>query len=347
MESTEKRTRVAILKYFIAILTFILLLTACSTPKITKYQSTLDSSSTHVSIVADPQIHNVYGHALKQMWLFSDLVSKVASRPAELNILAPFVLDELTSKSLISTQPDNLAIVLGDGTNIGCSGEYDEFNKTLNKALFEKGNWLMAHGNHDSYMMGTTNGYVISQDIVADKGEEFWPPKIKKNNLPADVSWWNYQKYASGELNWRDSCFRYSEEIDKYSPMNKIRWLSRYLTHLKSSIENIDINTKMVDHDDSDDFNIYVIKTSDDTYIGDRAFSARGRWYEPIYTVRGSNKSRIPDNVYTTKAFESYIVQSVELDAYNRMLIIDTSVCRYARSGIKHPLENAGLDSCI
>lgn len=43
-------------------------------------------------LLADPQVHNVHGAALKQMFPIADFASKVAIRPAEVNLLAPLVL---------------------------------------------------------------------------------------------------------------------------------------------------------------------------------------------------------------------------------------------------------------
>ncbi|WP_312710512.1 hypothetical protein, partial [Stenotrophomonas sp.] len=64
-------------------------LAACSASALGAEETT---SATQVFFLADPQIHNVYGAALKQMFPVSNWVSGVAIRPPEVNLLAPLVL---------------------------------------------------------------------------------------------------------------------------------------------------------------------------------------------------------------------------------------------------------------
>src|SRR3954466_12076428 len=89
-----------------------------------------------VLFIADPQFHNMYGVGLRQMLPLADFFARVAIRPPELNLLAPYAFANLLSqaeKANGGVMP--LVVVLGDATNIACSGEFDDFVKVMNEAV--------------------------------------------------------------------------------------------------------------------------------------------------------------------------------------------------------------------
>ena len=62
-------------------------------------------------------------------------------------------------------------------------GRYALFRAAL--AGFRTVPVLMAHGNHDSYLMGTVNSYVPGRDVGG------WRPEAMASaDLPVDESWW-------------------------------------------------------------------------------------------------------------------------------------------------------------
>jgi Calcineurin-like phosphoesterase len=104
-----------------------------------------------VLFAADNQFHNIYTDANFFSIRLSDVISKVAIRPAALNLFSPelfrFILNQNKSRILIH---------LGDALNLGCRNEWDKFTETLNSVNHQQ--WVMAPGNHDFYSYGVTSG---------------------------------------------------------------------------------------------------------------------------------------------------------------------------------------------
>lgn len=293
------------------------------------------SSSYPVLFVADPQIHNIYGVGLKQMQPIADWVSGVAIRPPEMNVLAPVSLAYIleSGRELLPEQ-DSMTIVLGDGTNIGCSNESERFKSVMNASVngsSDKALWLMAHGNHDSYMMGTVNSYKPTDSAEGASLEtmqnDVWPPDTtwyKPLNLPTNISTKVFGK------NWSDACF----DGEGSTPMNKVRWLSRYLLHLQehgllpiagSSTESpVTINATI----------------NERTRLAKSNFQLKGRWYRPEAGETISETNFLP-------VWKSFIVQTADISPAHSVLIIDTSVCESAFGGFSLPRTNAGTRACI
>lgn len=289
-------------------------------------------------IVADPQIHNIYGMELKQMLQMSDVVSKVAIRPPELNILAPLILPHLVSEAQKTATPKAI-FLLGDATNIACSGEYLRFAESIEAAKPDGVPLFLAHGNHDSYLMGTVNSY----GPVACTPE--WPPNFTSaENEPVDVSWWaeTPKINSSHKRNWKDACYQ-STDVSKESssPMNKSQWLAKYLAALKlDGLVKTTSEPPMETNKVTDRFELaYTFKP--DSKLAKYAFKAKGFWYPPKFVDFPTS----PETDFM-RVSKSFIVQSVDFDD-SRVIIIDTSVCESAVGGGKFQSTNAGSNACV
>lgn len=290
-------------------------------------------STKPIAFIADPQIHNIYGLGLKQMSAISDIVSKVAVRPPELNILAPLVLETLTAES--SSQYDNHAIVvLGDATNIACSGEYETFLKSIQAGRTQNLPLFMAHGNHDSYLMGTVNHY-----FPLDSQTDWKPKNMGGSMLPTDESWWGTTAISSSHYsNWRDGCFQpVSSTSNQSTPMNKSRWLAKYIDFLKN--DGLFLVAGDEKTESTNDSVVMIFSSAEGSILNKLNFSAKGRWYRPKF-------GDTPSESYFTSTYKSFLVQSIDFDK-TRMIIIDTSLCEKARGGWMFFFSNAGQNACI
>ena len=106
--------------------------------------------SLQVVLVADNQLHHLYGDPV---WLrsgFTDQLVPVAIRPVQLDVYAPSIL-----RWIVTTYADKRPLIhLGDALDIACTVEFDAFKKIMDQA--GRG-WVMAPGNHDGYYFG--NGH--------------------------------------------------------------------------------------------------------------------------------------------------------------------------------------------
>ena len=287
--------------------------------------------------LADPQGHNVYGSALKQMFPIADFASKVAIRPAEMNLLAPLVLRHaLETGSTAQAGRNKVVVVLGDGTNIGCSGEAEVFDDEFKRmpGLVR----LMAHGNHDSYLMGTVNSYgpVKSSEAIPhamlDAGTV----------LPVDEGWWkptDEPVVKSRNLmyrNWRDACYKPgTPSRSPGTPMNKVRWLARYAESLSAhGLIQFPAGTTP-----SGGLR-YVGSTEPLKPLAALNYRSLGVWYRPEV---GDDA---PVDGYR-RTWNSFLVQVVDVSNTHTLVLIDTSVCANARGGISMWKSNAGTNSCI
>lgn len=296
-----------------------------------------DSSLVAFVTVADPQIHNVYGSSLKQMFGVSDVASKVAVRPPELNILAKYSLESLITRSLKIGSKSDMVFVLGDATNVACSGEYESFYQSITNSTANN-IWLMAHGNHDSYLMGTTNSYTLHDDIASKQPNDYWPPVVSSNGLPADSSLWNKTEQPAGEMNWRDACLQYSAS----TPMNKISWMAKYIKHIAKYGVTVESQSKLV----HDKYNKYKISSRPNSSIAGRPYLLIGEWFEPTF-YKQNGQVRLPSESFLLKPYGSYFVQAYSIDDNTVMVLLDTSVCIHARAGEYFYNENAGTHACI
>lgn len=284
--------------------------------------------------LADPQVHNVQGVALKQMFPTADWVSKVAIRPPELNLLAPLALrDALQAGQAVPGNTTDLVVVLGDGTNIACSGEADAFDREFARARPGTVR-LMAHGNHDSYLMGTVNSY-------GPWGTNTRPP-TPPGEFPVDEAWWNptdAPTVTGGSgfgRNWLDACYRPAADgLAAGTPMNKPRWLARYLDSLKP--HGLELHGEGSAPHDGRRFSAAA---RPGTALAALNYRALGTWYAPRPSAHGRDADY-------ARAWNSFLVQAADVGERHTLVLIDTSVCQNARGGLAFLWSNAGTSSCV
>jgi 3',5'-cyclic AMP phosphodiesterase CpdA len=275
-------------------------------------------------VVADPQLHNIHGLSLKQMAPAADFVSGVAIRPPELNILAPLVFDQALQKGL-KNDPDVL-LVLGDVANIGCSGEVEQFYGVVQGQAGRLPPVIMAHGNHDTYLMGTLNTY-----FPMDDAEGWKPATMQASAVPTDESWWDQPGPTTSlaKPGWRDGCYHPGTAS---APMNKSRWLAKYMASLERwgavARPGSAAGTAVP----------LTIEATPGSALAGLNYRAEGMWHRPAFRARPSESD-------FNAAYRSYIVQRFDLGKTSTV-VIDTSVCENARS-ITMPVTNAGTWACI
>ena len=179
-------------------------------------------------MVADPQIHNVYADRLFQMSVIADLGTGVARRPPELNLLARYALEDLLARGRVGLPEDSPVVALGDATHVACTSEWDEFTEAMDRGLGEGSVWLMAHGNHDSYLMGVANDWVPGW--IPGGG----PLQMRTSMYPTEESWWGAPTSPAEfqGTGWKPACFT-GADADGGLPLNKVRWLAAYMAHLR------------------------------------------------------------------------------------------------------------------
>lgn len=289
-----------------------------------------------IFFLADSQIHNVYGTSLKQMFPAADRVSRVAIRPPEVNLLAPLTLRHALDRADRNAAGDaGVVVVLGDGTNIGCSGEADEFDAEFAR-LQPRVIRLMAHGNHDTYMMGTVNSYVPTASTALS------PLQMTTSALPVDEAWWHHRQ-APAEAgtsmigrNWLDACFApNSTNGTPSTPMNKVRWLARYA----ASLAPFGLVEK-ADGPSGDAAVAYSQSALPGSPLARLNYRGRGVFYRPSL---GTGRN---DQDYA-RSWNSFLVQAIDISPNHTLVLIDTSVRPVARGGLPFAWTNAGTRSRI
>ncbi|NIR30311.1 MAG: hypothetical protein GWN84_13575 [Gammaproteobacteria bacterium] len=117
-----------------------------------------------MALIADNQIHHLYGDPV---WLRSGLTDRyvsVAIRPVQLDYYAPAILQWVT-ENVGDRRP---LVHMGDALNAGCVWEWETFLGIMNQT--DRG-WVMAPGNHDAYYFG--NGHFALDEWlrVCDVGD--------------------------------------------------------------------------------------------------------------------------------------------------------------------------------
>lgn len=293
------------------------LVAAASLPSCAKLlrRSLLDEKEAPlVFVIADPQVHNVTGGFLRQEALIADRFAGVARRRPELNILAPYLFEDALARGL-AAGPD-LTLVLGDVSDVACVQEHEAVTGIV-EAHADGGLVLFAHGNHDTYLMGTVNSYGP-------------PPELERPSpggpRPSAASWWKYDpEVATGysDKAWPSACLGPDGKLDDHHyPMNKGAWISRTIDWLAR-------------------YDVAISST--------RIDEAKA----PRYALRGNNGKIFVEGEWSpmdmqdrAASYLSYLVQLVEFPTY-RLVIIDTSVCETATGGIPFLFNNAGNHGCI
>lgn len=291
-----------------------------------------------VLVVADPQIHNVYGYRLRQTSRMADAVSKVAIRPPEQNLIAPHALEHILRQGAPGNQ--EVVLLLGDATNVACSSEYEEFDAAMQDGSGAGTLWLAAHGNHDSYMMGTVNNWIPADSINSTWANAGWDAiDMPRSQVPTDEAWWGsgYVPDGNDGPSWNGVCYR-PDSAGGGTPMNKVMWMRKYLDGLVShglEIPGPPLAAEVPAWPEPIDLDFYV---RPGTRLASIRYRAVGEWTPPHF-------GDAPSRSNFTRTANSFIVQSAEFDEYS-LLLIDTSVCGDVDGGFLFT-KSAGSIACL
>lgn len=185
------------------------------------------SISRRVVLIADNQLHHLYG---QPVWIQSGLTNRVvnvAIRPLQLDVWGPELLREIIGKYARR----ELVIHLGDALDVACTTEWERFVAIMSGA--RRGGWLMAPGNHDAYYFG--NGHFMKsewkkacEDGLDDGGQPQGAPLTKDRFVDAYLTALSDQpshgfSRSTSETTWTasksDTALRKIEwKIDEHSP---------------------------------------------------------------------------------------------------------------------------------
>lgn len=304
-------------------------LAACATPA--AIRSNFYNPAASVLFFADPQIHNVYGGDVRQTMGEADFFVGVARRHPETNLLARHGMQDLISRGLAGAHPaaPPLLVVLGDATNAGCTGEFESFRKAIDAV---KGDRIMlfAHGNHDSFLMGTVNYYQSTtkdMDISEFRGKRF----------PVDSTWWGKIVTPTPETQngWKPLCH---DSVAKSTPMHKVQWMAKYLDTLIAAPAKLELKEEQQPGPGRLGFSG---SGKPGSRLAAMNFDLRGEWTPPDHEDDG-----------LLKTYDSFFVQAVDIGATHRLILIDTSACAtiprsWLFPKIRFFSQNAGLAGCI
>jgi hypothetical protein len=285
-----------------------------------------------VLFMADAQIHNVYGGQVFQTTAIADKVSHVAQRHPEINLLSRYALQDFIARgeAMAPASSPPMMVMLGDAANAACTGEYERFMKTAKGGNPER-IVLIAHGNHDSYLMGTINYY---QPVVS--GIDFG--KFRDAVLPVDESWWPPveapKKPGSG---WRPLC--YQDQESRSAPMHKIQWMAKYLNSLAHPRAGGAGDLELLPGAASGRELSFSGTGRAGTPLGALAYRVRGVWIRP-------EASGIVDT------YNSFLVQAVDVGQTHRLILVDTAACAnfdaaWTRGLPQYARQNAGFTACM
>lgn len=104
------------------------------------------------TLMADNQIHHLFGDPYWVRTELADRVVKEAIRPVQLDLFGPDLLGWALARPSTRYMP---VLHLGDALDVGCHGELTRFFEVMQGAA---AGWFMVPGNHDFYFVG--NGHV-------------------------------------------------------------------------------------------------------------------------------------------------------------------------------------------
>jgi hypothetical protein len=286
-----------------------------------------------VLFMADAQIHNVYGGEVKQTWGVSDWFSGVAQRHPEMNLLSGYALQDFLARGEQQAGPGAapFAVMLGDATNAACTGEFERFMQAAkggnpNRIL------LIAHGNHDSYLMGTVNYWQAPLDGID-------LARFRDGALPPDASWWpdiRLKEGAAGQ-GWLALCH---QSRGKSAPMNKIQWMAKYLQSL--AVPSADGTSALEPGVAGKDKATFSGRGKPGTALGAVDYRVKGEWIRPTTARHG-----------LADTYDSFLVQAVDVGARHRLILVDTAACAWYQRGWwarlvpRFGVQNAGLSACM
>lgn len=312
-------------------LSALLLLAGCAGTTAIQADSARDAGASSVLFFADPQIHNIYGGGVRQTKPEADLAAGVARRHPETNLLARYAMQDLIERGTAQLAPSDpaLVVVLGDATNAACTGEFQRFMDSAAKAKGKRV-MLMAHGNHDSFLMGTINYWQSMRDparLVPFRDAPF----------PVDATWWDTMGTPTHQTSsgWRALCYQ-SAAVDS-TPMHKIQWLAKYM----DSLTGPDAGLELTQQGSANGRTMFSGHGKPGSPLAATNFALKGEWIRPDAAGDGLQKT-----------YDSFIVQAVDIGTTHRLVLVDTSACAswpaqwYLRR-IRYAAQNAGVKGCM
>jgi hypothetical protein len=114
-----------------------------------------------VFLVADNQLHNVYGEPVQLLRSgLADKIVPTAIRPVQLDFYGQDFL-----KWLVESRGKRYRIVhIGDANDFSCTGEFKRFAEIMRQA---KKGWVMAPGNHEGFFFGNEHRDATNDDWLA------------------------------------------------------------------------------------------------------------------------------------------------------------------------------------
>ena len=130
--------------------------------------------SQRVLLVADNQLHHLYGGPLWVRSGFTTQLVSVAIRPLQQDFFGHSILTWILENF---AKADLMPVIhLGDALDVGCSGEFDRFVEIMTEALATGSTnnlpqpWVMAPGNHDAYLMGNSYEKMSTWEEACERG---------------------------------------------------------------------------------------------------------------------------------------------------------------------------------
>lgn len=289
-----------------------------------------------VLFMADAQIHNVYGGEVKETLGVADWFSGVAQRHPEMDLLSRYALQDFIERGEKQAEPGAppFMVMLGDATNAACTGEYERFMKAA-----KSGNpgriVLMAHGNHDSYLMGTINYWQAPLDGIDLTA-------FKETAFPVDATWWPDFKPKAGAHahGWMALCRQ--SDAHASTPMNKIQWMAKYLASLAQPTAGGPAQLEFTPGTVGKEKSTFSAVGKPGTALGDAHYSVEGEWIRPTADRHG-----------LADTYDSFLVQAVDVGSGYRLILVDTAACAWYQRGWWAKLvprfgeQNAGLTACM
>lgn len=339
---------------------------------VTPIETDLKPERWDLALIADPQLHNYFGGPIKSMSPFvSRLLTRVARRPAVLNLLGDVVLDTFVSElaKLMAPRsdsgtgrdgppPDSFVLLLGDAANVSCTNEFDRFIEVMDRRAEA---WLAVHGNHDSFMAGNLSSYQragdwpdewVSDDSILLRETRWSPGEAAKFAYPD-------RKRFGRKTSWAQAC---ADPKNRSAPMTKGVWTRRYLMALERQTVQLRMSSDMKKEGTIDvratpgpggssGFHVGTCrsfrfdgKPADGSALGHRSYRVSGVW-RPRATVEGkvwtedATKrcgNEIPPTVAEAQEWNGFVVQSFQADPETTVILIDTSL----RGGPVSPMDS-------
>lgn len=162
--------------------------------------TTLVQATPAIRLLADSQLHELYGAPTFAQSALVDKLIEVAMRPSQQRLFSSdLLLQAITSSPSHLEQPT--VIHLGDAIDVSCSSEWTRFVKTMTEATRP---WMLAPGNHDGFFLGN-----------------LLPPVNGKSNDARDLEY--------GSEGWPFRCGPISPGLLKEGPLSKPDFIARYV----------------------------------------------------------------------------------------------------------------------